>query len=758
LLAGGIITGYYLPVNEQLLFMLLGLIIWLAIITIYIWRSNYQWWRYVLGPIIFLLGTVYFQAEAVNWQQEELKRYLNQPIKIKGRVKRVTGKSDSKKYVLTDLKFPDLPLTTDKKVLVTCWQPKQKFKPGTAILLTTKLHRPAPQLNPGGFSYRKYLRRQGIYAVGEVNSGAIDKIGGERNLLLDLLFDFRRQLSEQINCCFTAPYNYLLQALLLGQKDKLPDKIKQLFRRLGVSHLLVISGFHLGLISYFIFQLTVGLSAGSQIIVIEFVLTAYLILTGGQLPAVRAQLLITLTIIGQYLNRGTDLYNLLAGVAIIILLINPQSLLSVSFQLSVGAVAGIAALTPVINYYLSWLPNKVSEVIASTFAAQLSLFPLLSYHFNQFLITGVLANLILLPLISLSLIGGLIFSCLSLLLPSGARLMSEGLSWLLQLVVYVGRWLNSNLSLVLTVATPNLLEIGIYYLLIYCGFRVLQPVVIPYKKNYRRYLTIIGVSVVFLLMSNLGIIGQDLRVTFLAGQGDAVHLRTPSGKNILLDGGKRGQAAVNFLQSRGVDELDLIFISHFHQDHAGGLVKIMDNFSIDKICYPPVLEATETYDEVLQQARRKNIEAVELNKRDRLSLGETAIKVLGPGQLITEEPNNNNSLILQVVYNRFNLLLTGDIERLAENRLIKYSQQVEADILQVPHHGSSTSSSPDLIKEVTPQTAVISVARNNRYGHPDQEVVSRFKKRGIKVLRTDKQGAVTITTDGETYKCRTYLK
>ena len=763
LLGLGLIVGNYLSLEVISLTLLEGLVIILVVIASYLWKKKSAKGKVIIYFIIFLLGFIYLQSVELQWQKDELGKVIGDKVKLVAKVIRVSDKGYKKEYLLRDITIVDRDIYSTKDILLSAYKIDPKLGYGDVIKVDTKLELAENQHNPGGFSYRNYLKQQGIYAVARVNSyEELRVIANRANLIMKGLFNLREEIKSLIQRYFHQPYNYILEALLLGDKSLLPDKIEDNFRELGLSHLLVISGFHIGLLSYLFYLIGRKLNFSKRLNLIFnlIFLSSYLIITGCQLPSLRAVLLIFLVLLGDYLERRIDIYNLLAGVGIIILLINPFSLFTVSFQLSFGAVVAISFLTPIISNYLPIRNDKLNNLISGSLAAQLGLAPILSYYFYEISLMSVLSNLLVMPLISLVLWFGIFFILFALMkLTFIAKLFAIIIKLILLIVLKIVNLLADNFTTTLILGKPFIAIIILYYLIIYFLLKILKPRLIPYSKNYQLHSKAIILVIILILIVQLGFSGfNGLQIIFFSvGSADGSYLETPTHQKILIDGGEDGREIREYLKSRGIRRINIAFISHFHADHVGGIIELMKEFKIDRIFYPPTLEENELSKEFFKLAEDKKIKITKLFKGDNIRVSQINFQVLAPNlPLINESPANNNSMVLKLCYKNFKVLFTGDLEIEGEERLLARGSNLKSTVLKVGHHGSSTSSSINFINRVNPDLAIISVGKNN-YGHPSNEVVNRFKKRGIKVLRTDYSGAITLWTDGQSYRYEQFL-
>ncbi|WP_408954885.1 DNA internalization-related competence protein ComEC/Rec2 [Natroniella sp. ANB-PHB2] len=761
-LVSGLVSAYYLAMNNELLLVVQILTILLSVFFIVLFYRRSSKLMVISWLLIFLIGIIYLGSIELTWQNEPLGEILGERVEIEGRVVEVEKTHQGMRYLLSDLQVIDFDLSSQQKVLLFDWtDAEEKLNYGDLVRIETELELAPRKRNPGGFSYRDYLKRNGIYALGHLNSTSqIKQIGRRVNFFLKQIFNLRGQINQLLDDYFSTPNNYILQALLLGNKSLLPPEVENDFREVGLSHLLVISGFHIGLLSYIIYFICKKLKLSERIIFILnlLVLSSYLLLTGWQLPALRAVILISLILWGKLLKRRVDIYNLLAGVALIILVINPWSLFTVSFQLSFGAVIAISYLTPLISIKLPFC-SKVNNLLAASIAAQIGLLPILVYYFNQISIISVLANLLLTPLITVVLWLGLLFLIVVFIWSAGGIVIASIIEGLLDLSQLLVRLLIDNLWTTVSIARPALITIIIYYLLIYYLIKHLKSDSFSISQFRNKRKLIISLSLLLILIFQFGFNNQQhLKIIFFdVGQGDAIYLSLPTGQRVLVDTGEEGVEIKQYLRSRGIRSLDSILISHFHWDHAGGMKPLIKNFAIDQVLYPPNIKKSELEVKVREKLERNRIEHNQLVAGDDIKIWPLEIEVLGPTfPLLEESAANNNSLVLKAIYDQFNLLLTGDIEKEAEKRLLKQGFDLESLVLKVAHHGSISSSIEEFIKQVNPELAVIQVGDNN-YGHPHPTVIERFKQRGIKLLRNDQNGAVIMTTDGQQYSYQTFL-
>ncbi|MCS7230900.1 MAG: ComEC/Rec2 family competence protein [Elusimicrobiota bacterium] len=266
--------------------------------------------------------------------------------------------------------------------------------------------------------------------------------------------------------------------------------------------------------------------------------------------------------------------------------------------------------------------------------------------------------------------------------------------------------------------------------------------------------------VVFLFSSTLKVYFLDVK------EGDAIFIITPSSRTVLIDAGhdhfRSGEYIYDFIVSKNFDKIDFLIISHPHRDHIGGVNYLLFNTKIVNFYDPEIFTKSKIYYKMLDTVKTvKKVNYFVIKEGDNINIDSNLeTLILNPPKGYYYSSINDNSVVMKITYKKISFLFTGDIEEKAEKDIIsRYNRKIlKSDVLKVPHHGSRSSSTKEFIKAVSPKIAVISCGINNRYGHPHLEVLERYKKYNIKILRTDLDGIIEIITDGETLKINTYKK
>ena len=340
------------------------------------------------------------------------------------------------------------------------------------------------------------------------------------------------------------------------------------------------------------------------------------------------------------------------------------------------------------------------------------------------------------------------------------------------------------------VATPSLVSIIIYYIVIFVGnqlyviytskylsstqkrgkniIALIKYKVYQKKRKFAKKLNNIGdlkslilktYKIIILLISVIVIFqfNKKIEICFLdVGQGDSCFITTPNHKTILIDGGGSTSSTfdvgkdtlIPYILDKGHTKVDYIFISHFDQDHSLGCAKIIENLTVSNLILNKQLEENDIYKHIVSIAKQKKVNLIYVKAGDVITLNGVKIKILHPQEkLIAENSINNNSIVFKLEYKSFSILFTGDIENIAEEVILSKNINLKADILKVAHHGSKTSSSQRFIEAVSPKIALIGVGKNNMFGHPNREVIERLQSYGTKIYRTDECGEISITVN-----------
>ncbi len=593
----------------------------------------------------------------------------------------------------------------------------------------------------------------------------------------------------------------VLSALIIGKKEKITPALRDAFSRAGVSHLLAISGLHIGIVATCAFLFFQGLLSRSPFflrrawvkkaaaLLTLFPVIGYGLISGMSPSTQRAVIMVSVFLTAFLLDRQYNPANTLAAAALAILIAAPAALFHISFQLSFAAVAailyGLYLLPAQTDSGPASFPRRIRKTVigftaVSAFAI-VGTMPLVMHYFNQVSLLGLLSNLILVPLIGFivvpaGLLSALLFTCCKPAAMVGFHLAAG----LLKPGIVIVKGIAALPVGAFKTITPSILEmfcvyaliIGIPLIAINRRPRLVQtelPVPLSHPidpaKRHKRLVAGLVIGITLILAADVGywlhrrFFHTDFRVSILdVGQGNAALLEIPGGKTMLIDGGGFSNNEIfdvgrlivaPYLWRNKVAALDTVVLSHPDADHLNGLIYILTHFRIGQVISTQHPAQTAEYKNFRSIIDRKNIPNPAYKRlARRRKINGVTVDILYPpkdrGKWLGSEKTNNASMVLRTAYKDTAILFTGDIEKSGEQHAIDIAgSRLEADILIAPHHGSKTSSSKAFLKAVDPDVAVFS-SRRSRFGHPSAEMIARYEKQDIDIWETDSCGAVRI--------------
>lgn len=641
---------------------------------------------------------------------------------------------------------------------------------------------PEEARNYGEFSYKEYLKTQKVYGIFDADKVEILE---HKNLSFIELFSNKIKLKiiENFRKILPEDTGELFLGILIGYDDNLSEDIEESFRKSSLTHLLAVSGSHIAYIIIGISYLLKLFKVPKKITSITtiFVLIFFMYITDFSSSVVRASIMGIILIISLILFRKNDIQTTISISILIILIENPYKILDIGLLLSYFATIGIICFSKLNKNSKSDITLKervieyIKEIALITVFANIFVIPIMIYNFNTISLTFVISNVIAGILIGPITIGGFILIIISFINFKFTYIISIAYELLLKLLI-----LSTNLTSLIPlseilVPTPSIVIVVIYYIVLFVGigYALLKKeysnrylvrkisICIEYsysfiKKNYK---ITIGYIIFFLIliMLILKMIPKDLRIYFIdVGQGDSTLIITPTDKKILIDSGGSETGSfdvgkntlVPYLLDRKIISLDYICISHFDSDHCDGFKYLLNNIKVKNIILSKQYEKTDNFEEIMNIVNKKKINILKVEVGDILNVDKfVRFKIFSPGKFLTNDINDN-SIVMKLEYNKFSCLFTGDISKKIEQDLVKkYGNELESTILKVAHHGSKTSSDESFIKQVAPKISLIGVGKNNKFGHPNEEVLKILEAINSKIYRTDIQGEIFIKVD-----------
>ncbi len=782
LFATGILSASIFQTSGVLTYLitaLLLLVVWM--ILEYVQKKRMLIWASFLATIVYFLLLISFGAfwYSLDQDKRELKESTAYPlslyewetITVQGTVlESGWSQSGRENYIIetTEVVLPDNVVWTQSIKLRIYGDEEYSgmIAAGHDISADIRLYSFPEKRNPNEFDYGAWLKEHSIFAHGEL----VELHQTKRNNRLGW-GPVQEYVRNNVDMLFNKKTAPLAKALFLGYKQELTLDHRQAFSRAGLSHIMAVSGLHVGFIVA-PFWLIIPWLWGSNktkwlgLIALTVLLLGYAGITGFSASVSRASLMAWLLTYGKLFHKIRNSINLLAVAAIVLLLINPRQLFDIGFQLSFSAVLIILMVMPEAQrliperYRFNWKGSLLTIVLIS-FIVQLGLFPILTFYFGEFSIIGPLANALVLPLLAITVPVGLVVALMGGVFEWGMQLLSIPVGLSIAWIDGVANQLGGFDYGYLTVGHKSFFIYAVWGFFV-AGIASISIPPIRWKM-----------VVCFLLAVNLLLLETYIRtpsinkleVTVLdVGQGDAVHIKTPSGKHLLVDTGRWSpmgnsgdRVLIPYFEYLGVNHIDAIFLSHPHADHIGGLPTLMKSLSIGKIVHSDYPYDSSLYKTYNKLAAEMNIPVYDVGSGDVLNI-DPALRlfVVGP-DLSSGYPSNpnNHSLTFRLQYGETSFLFTGDAEKEQErNMVMQYGDFLNTNFLKAGHHGSKTSSSKEFVSIVSPEITAFSLGFRNQFSHPGNEAVTNIFNTGSKKHYTSLDGALQYVSDGKVIKRR----
>jgi competence protein ComEC len=625
-----------------------------------------------------------------------------------------------------------------------------------------KFAAPKPRLNPYAMDMRVQYARLGV--MGAVDMTAIVEEPGHGPVAR--FSAWRERLEALILKSYPGEASGMLAAMLLGQRRTVSTHVQTVMLKAGTYHVIAVSGLHvvivLMVLSSFlsIFGLPRGLLAAIYCVAVVF----YVVFTGNPPSAVRAAGLFLAATACRLLEWKVDFTNVACAAGTVLLLALPHFAWDIGFQLSLGAVIGMTVLVPRLDGPRDLgasLVGKTGRYLYSGFvvclAAQAFTLPIVLYDFGRASLVAPIGNLIMVPLTTLAIAGGIEGSFALLVSERLAIIFFKSAAFLTHVSIYATDLVTRLPYALIYSGRPGWARIVLYGLgLALLGFGL------PGVKRWLRLIGLLGLH--GLLILPLPWHSDRLaRLTFLyVGDGDATLVETP-GCVTLVDAGPNtelyGQAqnqVLRYLGMRGIGRLDRVVVSHPHDDHYGGLISLIENMKVGEIVVGG-FHGEAGYERFLERAQRKGIGVKAVTVGDRWESGGAAFEVLHTAGAVPEAADaastgaNSQSVVIRLTFGDFGVMLTGDITPDAQRDIAQTAADLRCAVLKVPHHGARAWIDPDFLERLHAGFAVISVG--SRFAsHPSPETMAFLASRGLRVLTTSGDGAVSVLSDGKSMR------
>ena len=648
---------------------------------------------------------------------------------------------------------------------------------GDLLRMKGKLETP-PSIE--GFDYKAYLINHGIYSImysPEVQ--IVEKAHGFKPLAQ--VYQFRESLSRSLAETLPEPQASLAQGIILGLRGNIPTDVENQFVRTGTAHLLAISGVNLTIMAAMLIGAGVAVFGRRYQIyawMAIFAIWFYALITGFQPPVVRAAIMASIFLVAELLGRQRSAVVSLILAATLMVIFTPQLVHDASFQLSVMSMAGLVLVAPPLQSLSkrsieATLPGKIAEFfvpvadsLVVSLGSVIAIWPLIAFYFGIFSWIGPIATLLTVASMPAIIVAGSACGILGIfVLP-----ISQFTAWFVWLLL-------SYVLLIVRIAdyTPFSQVHPFPYQWIFAYYSLLALALWAYKcrhnlvKSWDHLTDFAGklplkpitsslfLTAALLFSAATAMPDNKLHVAFLdVGQGDAILISRGS-QQILIDGGPSGEAVCSQL-SRHMPfwdrTIDLVISTHPHADHLSGLLEVLKRYRIKQVLYADIYYDSPQVSQWEELISQKKILSATARAGQRITFGDASLQILNPPAPLfsdTDSDIDNNGIVTRLTIGKVSFLLMADIRQEAERQLISLRSLPTSNVLKIGHHGSTTSSSAQLLSAVNPNAAVISVGKDNEFGHPNEDVIARLQQivGSSNLYRTDLQGTIEFSTDGK---------
>lgn len=724
--------------------------------------------------ICFLLGAYHYQSEQEFVAVYEPLLYDEMRITIQGELGEKEYKNNTYLYYLNNCYLLLEQEIVPGNRVVACNQIIAEMETdevpiGKILVLEGSVSAFRQARNEGNFDEASFYRSQKIDF--KLKNVTVKELYGDADGFREALYQLKQRLKSVYESCMNTETGGVITMMTLGDKSLMDQEIKELYQKVGISHVLAISGLHISVIGMTVYKLLRRIF-GSFVLsgtLAGALMFAYGCMAGFRPSAARAIIMFFMMLIAQMLGRSYDSLSALSLSTIGLLWENPFLLGYAGFLFSYAAVLGVVLVGKIVTKTFGD-KQKLRDRIYAGFSIQLMTVPLTAYFYFEVPVYGMLVNFLVLPLMSVLLFAGLVGGFVGLVWLDAAK-------WILvpcQLILLFYQKLSSVMQNLpgasLITGQPELCRMIVFYGALAVG------VYVVWKRKKARGFIVMGLALLAFVLY-LPKDGAKLYVLDV-GQGDGIYLRTESGYDIFIDGGSTDVSKVGvyrilpFLKCKGVREIDYWFVSHADKDHISGLQEILGmGFVVENLVFAEEIVVDDTYEELVALAQSVGTEVQSMGYLDCLHLDDARLTCIFPYEGFRTDNKNAASLVLYYEDGAFDGVFTGDIGMEEEAWIVEHrgewltwndgqlaqsegSVQGEIclkgghiDFYKVAHHGSRYSNGATILEALQPEIAVISCGENNSYGHPHEETLERLTDAGCEVWNTADDGQICIEMD-----------
>ena len=738
-------------------------------ILVFLNIKKYVKWKYILlWGFVFYFG--FFNTSLRIQESDDLSRMAPADFVITGKIVSIpTGNTPGKQKFFFETDDVDgKPIKAKTLVHITAENNDfSNLNIGNSYKINGKLRTPFKASNPSQFDYGKYLRNFKAYTVFYADNAQCELINSKLTpkwKFLQELNNMRNRIIATHSMYLKSPNLEILGGIVFGDDAVAPpDYIKDSFRNSGLLHILAASGMNVAFIYGFWYFILRRLRVPMKFIIVSgmAVVILYTLMTGLGASVVRAALMLLFVLAGKLIDRDSHSISLLAFVASLMLLYNPAYINDVSFQLSFIVTFGLLTTANIVLCKLreSKIPDWLSAELLIPIVSQLWVAPLQMFYFNSISTYSVLANISIMPFLSVISFGGFVSSLISIITPISkfvCMIFDFVLNYCLNALVVISNFYSNLPNSIFETTHPSVIQVVIYYILVLF-------VTLLFKSGMNKKLVLgVVILIVGLVLSTISLPGKNAEIiTFDVQNADAFLIKTPMNKYFMIDTGKSGynggksQAEyiiLKYMKDKGIKTLEGLIITHFDNDHSGGAVDIMDKLNPGMVYINSLNNDSYTSKNIYKTLETKKIPY-------KLATNNEVIYKENQFLLTTYCPNgkndNDQSIITLLSYNNFQMLFTGDAGIEAYNSVKQYLPKEKIEVFKVGHHGARGVVDNSMLAELRPDVSIISTGRN-LFGHPHKITIDTL--RNTDIYRTDRNNSIKIVAGDFSYQVLTYDK
>ena len=750
------------PVMAGALFFFAGLLgayvrqFWFILIlcALALWQLRTNHWKKRLLYFLAWMMSLFVGYGRMNFHLQDMEGHLkvwNQQRTISGVVTSKEKKKDQYYYFIRQ---------RDCLVLAISGQNQVPIHATVVVSGNPQLFQ--TESNDGGYNASSYY--EGLNCVYQIKEAHLTILRAPTVPLYECLYQFRVKLTALIQRALGAKEEGVLAAMITGEKSLLEKEVKDSYCAAGISHLLAISGTHLSILILGCYQILRKrkLSTMKSVLFSGIFLACFSIMSGLSVSTIRAAIMMSLFLLSQIFGREYDGFVGLSLAAVLILLFQPLSFLSISFQYSFLASYGALSSGKLLRLWFRKIHPLLSVAFMSSWITFLC-FPLNLYHSYVFSSYQILINAIVLPLAGVLLGMGVIGSLIGLICFPLGKILLLPCEWILKYYVWIAKRVPQLPYGQVVFGKPDLwIVIASMILSILFLYRLQDHPVrkwaressfdrkrVGIKKEERVLLSGILICLILLCMPKTS---KEDRITMLdVGQGDGIYFYG-GGKHVMIDGGSASHKEIGkytlqpYFNYHQVRQIHGWFITHCDLDHCSGLMEILESgMKVDTVIFAKQVEKNENYFKLVQQLNAHEVPILSMGAGNRCVIGNFTFEALEGMKEGESYDCNERSLILKVSTKKgFVGLFGGDISERNEQVLVDYYPPLKLSLLKLSHHGSNGSNQIPILKWSRPQIAIVSAGQNNIYHHPGRETIQRLEENKIPWYLTSKKGQIDI--------------